>query len=502
MKDLGAACALSEECLIGDCFRGVCRKACDDHTGCDWQMQGEICHRLSPTRGYCSLDRMECDAQRPCPDFLVCATEGRCRTPCSCEAVSELACAATSECPAWQECLGGRCTPMSSTSCLPRGVSGANVRSTCVGSDEACLEGACYELDERGIGGSNPGNIDECVAGTRRCGDQGGVVQVCNTLGQGWRLEETCTPERSCEPGCTVDAGPKQCPATRLTARCGCSTFCADEKTLKSTCPRATMPVIETCAPGSVCVQVGITGFQGSDAGCRPLASSRPLEPQVWVGGGDGGLFGIDRTEVSRGQYLTFLLAREAAGQVYDPLPGGCVAHALDPLRPAEWPWFDAPDRAASTSFCAAKAYCEWAGRRLCGPLGAPDAGLARAQLNDAGVDAWFAACTSGGRYAYAWGSTWDSSRCASADIFEVGDMPVGSMTSCQSPESDWAGVFDLSGNRAEWLDGELQGLGSSVTTGLAHGVIGGTPSVILRCDAFAEPNVDDDRYSFRCCSR
>ena len=97
--------------------------------------------------------------------------------------------------------------------------------------------------------------------------------------------------------------------------------------------------------------------------------------------------------------------------------------------------------------WCDAQAYCAFVGKRLCGRVGggAPTAAEPTSPL----VNEWTRACANGlaaDRYAY--GPTLDAAACNSAESTPFGLKPVGSLPSC---EGGVPGLFDMSGNVAEW---------------------------------------------------
>jgi len=176
----------------------------------------------------------------------------------------------------------------------------------------------------------------------------------------------------------------------------------------------------------------------------------------VTVGTGDK-IFGIDATEVTCGQYGDWVATAPALplptdadcgwNTSYDISSGACLAVSSTPAT---------DHLPVSVDWCDAYAYCAAIGKRLCGRIGGgpnPD-GFA-----DASKSQWFAACSSGGVYTYPYGNTYAPSSCNTIDyrlatpssLPEL--LPVASLASCQSSLATYAGVYDLSGNVAEWED-------------------------------------------------
>ncbi len=155
--------------------------------------------------------------------------------------------------------------------------------------------------------------------------------------------------------------------------------------------------------------------------------------------------FCIDTTEVTRAQYDAWLATSPSvAGQPsacsenqdFDP---GCDSGDDQPVVCVDW--------------CDARAYCEAAGKRLCGRIG-DGGGYAFDAYADATVSEWHAACTSGGAYDYPYGDTLDTQICRGADADDYttwGFVDVGTLSGCHSPDAPYSAVYDLSGNAAEW---------------------------------------------------
>lgn len=195
-------------------------------------------------------------------------------------------------------------------------------------------------------------------------------------------------------------------------------------------------------------------------------APSEELRPEVHelgadgcpAGAGEGGMgpemarmpegFCIDTTEVTRAQYAEWLeSAPDTSGQ------GAACATNDDFTPPCQWPPGARPDNpVVCVDWCDAKAYCEAAGKRLCGSIGG--GAYAFESYADPEVSEWHAACTSGGSYEYTYGDELDTSICRGADAEVAADWgwgDAGSFAGCHSPDAPYASVYDLSGNAAEW---------------------------------------------------
>jgi formylglycine-generating enzyme required for sulfatase activity len=164
----------------------------------------------------------------------------------------------------------------------------------------------------------------------------------------------------------------------------------------------------------------------------------------------------IDSTEVTRAQYAAWLATNPDPGSQIDVCswnsdfvpPEGCLNIIECTGSDCDsWPQ-------TCVDWCDAYSYCEGVGKRLCGKIGggANDP----SDFADTVKSQWYNACTSGGKLAFPYGDTYDPSTCNGKE-FEVDDwgspVPVASVPSCQSAEPGYAGVFDLSGNVAEFED-------------------------------------------------
>ncbi|MEZ4369607.1 MAG: SUMF1/EgtB/PvdO family nonheme iron enzyme [Polyangiaceae bacterium] len=171
----------------------------------------------------------------------------------------------------------------------------------------------------------------------------------------------------------------------------------------------------------------------------RPSTPIAPLTPEPTragegtcpAGADDSGLgpdmvrlpegFCIDKTEVTRGQYEAWLDSKPStAGQ-----PSACASNS-DYTPSCAWkPGSDQQMPVVCVDWCDARAFCEAAGKRLCGKVG--DGGpYAFESYEDPATSEWFAACTSGGKYDYTYGSTLDTSVCRDADADDYTQWGLG----------------------------------------------------------------------------
>ena len=229
------------------------------------------------------------------------------------------------------------------------------------------------------------------------------------------------------------------------------------------------------------------------------------------------GTWCIDKTEVTVGQYATFL----ASGA----LPSDSKLHppGSGPEDVCAWNTSFAPSKASDTpnapvtyvDWCDAYAFCKWAGKRLCGAL-ASDSSAGGATpwgsaLNPA-VDQWLYACTNGNKpatFVYPYGTAYaticnDASWSAPIALRNVGALPK-----CRGATTPYDQIVDMSGNAFEWGDSCNRSPGGTTTPAKDLCIVRGgayvsTVTTKLRCtdeNEFARDNNTFDGIGFRCCA-
>jgi sulfatase modifying factor 1 len=259
---------------------------------------------------------------------------------------------------------------------------------------------------------------------------------------------------------------------------------------------------------GSAGSSAGSGGALGGSAGAGDAAGSvsapcnGPLEEMKnglcvakTVALPDG--FSIDATEVTRGQYASWLSTMPALPSASDPLCGTKMSYAVACTNPGEALPPPASDEhpVVCVDQCDARAYCAGVGKRLCGKMGGGPNALS--DFANAAASQWYAACSSGGVNAYCYGNTMDPTAC---NGYQRGStpLPVGSLATCQSSVSGYQGVYDLSGNVYEWEDScDTAAVGPYCRTR------GGSTVGMTNCavDIGANPLTAYDDIGFRCCS-
>jgi formylglycine-generating enzyme required for sulfatase activity len=232
--------------------------------------------------------------------------------------------------------------------------------------------------------------------------------------------------------------------------------------------------------------------------------TAKPDAPSVDAPAGCTGLHGgamvnvgtycIDKYEVTNGDYNKFLDAPAAertnvAGCDWND---GFETAVIDPAL--------AKRPRTMVDWCDAAAYCQWAGKRLCGKLGGGS--VAYVLFTDATKSEWMDACTAAGTQTYSYAGAYDATKCQTESGYG-GILDVGSRPDCHSSMSPYDGVFDLTGNVEEWVD-SCQ-LSPPLKTSYCHGPGGaaGDGEAKARCAStltVAAANQKYDGLGFRCC--
>ena len=156
--------------------------------------------------------------------------------------------------------------------------------------------------------------------------------------------------------------------------------------------------------------------------------------------------YSIDAAEVTRGEYLIFIASTDNG--VVSGQPPACswndtiIPNSIDQDPPMAD--YDIP--VGNIDWCDAYAYCDWAGKHLCGKIGGGPNLFA--DYNDATKSQWMHACQGPSGNAYAYGNTFDPNRCAGPDA--GGPEDVESRTTCVG---GYPGLYDMSANIEEWED-------------------------------------------------
>ena len=175
----------------------------------------------------------------------------------------------------------------------------------------------------------------------------------------------------------------------------------------------------------------GAGGEGGNEQPCS--ATAGPVMVRV-------GSYCMDQTEVSNLQYHQFVKARVEPATI-----SGCEWKANFMRDPPATERENIP--VGNVDWCDAKAYCLWAGKRLCGRSGdGANPPNDDSYLNSPALDEWYRVCSDNGSKKYSYGQSYDASVCNS----KTGDMrAVGTTPTCTAYNGK---IFDLLGNTWEWV--------------------------------------------------
>jgi formylglycine-generating enzyme required for sulfatase activity len=252
---------------------------------------------------------------------------------------------------------------------------------------------------------------------------------------------------------------------------------------------------------------------QAGTTGAKDCPTDLPGSPLVRLAAPDGTPYCIERFEVSQSQYATFLAAKgtDTSGQPdqcawntsftpTDLVEGGsttgCPVGTFDPKTKGALPMVCA-------DWCDAKAYCAWAGKRLCGKIGGGS--VPAESFADAKVSQWQNACSQGGKTAYPYGDSYEAGRCVDGTNKESpGAAEAAGKTECHGQQDPFAQIDHLSGNVQEWEDScQKEGPGGGLSCQVRGGDFSSEKTATLpRCDdngicGIAEQN---GTLGFRCC--
>lgn len=170
------------------------------------------------------------------------------------------------------------------------------------------------------------------------------------------------------------------------------------------------------------------------------------------------GAYCIDSIEVTRGHYEEFL---EAVTQFLYPvdIPPACQAIGKTSFKPrTTWPceewsggWENFP--ASCLDWCDAHAFCEWAGKELCGPIG-DTFDYSKNEHRSPLTSQWMHACSRGGTSEYAYGNQTveSATHCnIKKPYLNAGPAPAMNYPKCHGQVAPYDQVWDMHGNVAEW---------------------------------------------------
>jgi len=289
------------------------------------------------------------------------------------------------------------------------------------------------------------------------------------------------------------------------------------------------------CGVGKACEKPEDCGSKAcSPSAGAKLACACPPRTTI-ISLSAGGAYCIDQEEISKGQYNSFITANISVATQKD----ACLAANKSFIPRAAWPPATAPSTIDFTlglpvhyvDWCDAVAYCKWDGKQLCGSLDGKAVPPGAAN-NDPQSDTWFNACTAQGANPYPYGpAPYQPVTCNGDGAGAVGkpsqidtrtqgfghsenqDDGVYLVTAADgvSPEhkscqGGSTGIYQMSGNVAEWEDSCDSAADSSPCRVRGGSYKDNNDINALRCDAVRSvPRMPTDYallkdIGFRCC--
>ena len=168
--------------------------------------------------------------------------------------------------------------------------------------------------------------------------------------------------------------------------------------------------------------------------------------------------FCIDATEVTNLQYKEFVENGDLSKQ-----SDVCAWNKTNTrgFKPQSYLWYDGHSKikdngpVQGVNFCDAKAYCAWAGKRLCGKIGGgaleSQGDLVRGSHAEPDSE-WYSTCAKGSaKRVYPYGDVYVAGACnINLSTAPYGTVDVGSLPLCTG---GYSGIFDMTGNVMEWID-------------------------------------------------
>jgi len=158
----------------------------------------------------------------------------------------------------------------------------------------------------------------------------------------------------------------------------------------------------------------------------------------------------IDSTEVTRTQYADWLATVTDPASV--PQSEACLEWNDSFTPTVSWPpGANGALPVVGVDWCDAAAFCQAAGKRLCGKIGGGTTDYSL--FADESESQWYNACSADGVYKYPYGNTYSSTACNTWESFNDAIRTAGSIQTCQPTTAGYRGVYDLVGNVGEWED-------------------------------------------------
>lgn len=243
------------------------------------------------------------------------------------------------------------------------------------------------------------------------------------------------------------------------------------------------------------------SGGANADAQTGTCPTGLPGPTLVRVPTLSGGAYCMDATEVTQAQYDAFLKSSpSASNQPSQCLWNGSYQPSFVPFGAcyAVGPKFDpavTPKHPVQcVDWCDARAYCKWAGKRLCGKMAGGSLQLADGA--DANQSEWFNACSKGGALKYPYGDSYDKTACATE---KLGVQPAEDYPNC---EGGFVGLLALSGNVQEWEDSCDAEIGQDDSCAIRGGFdLSGANATCASAETTLRRNAINEGIGIRCCA-
>jgi hypothetical protein len=250
-------------------------------------------------------------------------------------------------------------------------------------------------------------------------------------------------------------------------------------------------PTCAPCNPGQHCNATTDCAGMNCVAGTCQCPQGMIVVP---IAG--GGIYCIDAVEVTYTEYQAFYLANPPTANQ----PAYCSWNAS--WTPSQnWP---APQNQQSfpvsyVNWCQARAYCAYSNKRLCGQIRGTNVAVGSA--DDVTKDQWYNACTAQGANVYPYGNLYSAVTCNGKDTGDGGLGGPWSQAQNMSCLGGEPGLFDMSGNVAEWEDACDAANGANDHC-LTRGGSFKSDSVQLECSSTSSilRDYSGGDVGFRCC--
>lgn len=229
------------------------------------------------------------------------------------------------------------------------------------------------------------------------------------------------------------------------------------------------------------------SGEPGGQAGTNSVSSectkatNLPGPPMVRVTTPSGKSYCIDSYEITQKDYSNFYEENKSGPLAMDPkkIHPQCEFNNFYPkvgspeascsvskfhFLPEKYP--DAP--MSCVDWCDAKAYCEWAGKRLCGRVGG--GAVSKEDMNNPNEDQWYNVCSMGGKSKYATGDKYQEGQCLDKSYLPIDPdkmseeeiesraekkftMGHKDLPNCHGTEAPFDQIYDINGGRSELTD-------------------------------------------------